>query len=99
MARRLWLTFCVSVSADDKPSFPRTAGLQVSQEVFGKLPDGTAVERYTLTNSHGLRVKVTPRGAAILSVEVPDRAGRMANVTLGPDDFRTSWPTAIPWAC
>ncbi len=51
------------------------------------MPDGTAVERYTLTNSHGLRVKLTPRGAAITSVEVPDRAGRFANVTLGPDDF------------
>ena len=55
------LTLCLPASAEDKPSPPQAAGLQVGKEVFGKLPDGTAVERYTLTNSHGLRVKLTPR--------------------------------------
>ena len=81
------LTWYAPASADDRPSPPRAADLQVFKEVFGAMPDGTAVERYTLSNSHGLRVKLTPRGAAITSVEVPDRAGRLTNVTLGPDDF------------
>jgi aldose 1-epimerase len=83
----IFLTFCVPAPADERPSPPQTAGLQIGHEVFGVMPDGTTVERYTLTNSHGLRMKLTPRGAAITSVEVPDRAGRLANVTLGPDDF------------
>jgi aldose 1-epimerase len=84
----LLLTSCVAALAADEPSSPQAAGLQVGKEVFGKMPDGTTVERYTLTNSHGMRVKLTPRGATILSVEVPDREGRATNVTLGPDDFQ-----------
>ncbi len=88
----LWLnTFLLVCSlpalAADPPAAPQAAGLQVSHDVFGKMPDGTVVERYTLTNSHGMRVKLLTRGAAILSVEVPDRAGKLTNVTLGPDDF------------
>jgi aldose 1-epimerase len=81
------LALCVPVSAEEKPPVRQSVALQVTQDVFGVMPDGTRIERYTLTNSHGLRVKLTPRGAAITSVEVPDRAGRLANVTLGPDDF------------
>jgi len=88
----LWLgavlfAFCLPMRADDKPAPARATGMQVSREVFGTMPNGTIVERYMLTNSHGLRVKLTPRGAAITSAEVPDRAGRLTNVTLGPDDF------------
>jgi len=88
----LWLnavlsTICLPAPADEAPSPQQAAGLQVRQEVFGAMPDGTIVQRYVLTNGHGLRVKLTPRGAAITSVEVPDRAGTLTNVTLGPDDF------------
>jgi len=59
----------------------------VAQDRFGAMPDGTLVDRYTLTNGSGLRVKIVNRGAAITSVEVPDRSGKLANVTLGPDTF------------
>ncbi|MCY2991053.1 MAG: galactose mutarotase [Planctomycetota bacterium] len=60
---------------------------RVEKSVFGRLPDGTAVELYTLTNPHGLEVKVMTYGATITSVKTPDRDGKFANVTLTLDTF------------
>lgn len=52
-------------------------------EIFGALPDGTLVDVFTLTNRHGLRMRVMTYGAVILSLEVPDRSGKLADVVLG----------------
>jgi aldose 1-epimerase len=52
---------------------------------YGKMPDGTAVSLYTLTNDKGMRVKITNYGAITVSVEVPDKAGKLTDVTLGYD--------------
>ncbi|NJC39850.1 aldose 1-epimerase [Brevundimonas alba] len=46
-------------------------------------PSGEAVEAVTLTNAAGVRVRILNLGAAIQSVIVPDREGRMADVALG----------------
>jgi hypothetical protein len=59
------------------------SGLRVVKAPFGTMPDGAAVALYTLSNGSGLRVKITPFGAAIASVETPDRAGKWANLTTG----------------
>jgi aldose 1-epimerase len=55
------------------------------QAAYGRLPDGRPVELYTLTNANGLRVRLTNFGALTVSVETPDRAGRLADITLGCD--------------
>lgn len=52
-------------------------------EPFGQTPDGESVEVYTLTNANGLRMRVMTYGATVLSLEVPDREGRLADVVLG----------------
>lgn len=52
-------------------------------EFFGAMPDGTAVDVYTLTNSHGLTMRMMTYGAVVLSLEVPDRSGQLADVVLG----------------
>lgn len=57
------------------------------KEPFGKTPEGAEVDLYTLTNANGLRVKIMTYGATITSVEVPDRDGRLANVTLSLDSL------------
>lgn len=56
-------------------------------EPFGTTPDGQKVVRYTLTNKNGLVVRLINYGAAIQELSVPDRAGKIADVTLGFDDL------------
>lgn len=56
-----------------------------TSEKFGSLADGAAVERVTLTNSHGVSASVITLGATLQSLVVPDRAGRPGDVVLGHD--------------
>lgn len=56
-----------------------------TRATFGKLPDGTAVEVFTITNRRGVEVRLIEYGAAILSLRTPDRGGRMDDVVLGFD--------------
>lgn len=55
------------------------------RDVFGVTPDGVPVEAFTLSNSSGIRIRFIALGGIILSVEVPDRTGRVDDVTLGYD--------------
>lgn len=52
-------------------------------ELFGTTSSGAAVEQYTLTNMHGVEVKMITFGGTITSIRVPDRNGVFANVNLG----------------
>lgn len=52
---------------------------------------------YTLTNIYGAKVMLSSLGAGIMSVEVPDADGNMANVALGyadPADYMADGPCA-----
>ncbi|MDT0441228.1 aldose epimerase family protein [Streptomyces johnsoniae] len=51
-------------------------------EVFGHLPDGTEVHRWTLSRG-GTRLKVLSYGGIVQSLELPDRDGEYVNVSLG----------------
>ncbi len=59
----------------------------IESEPFGTTPDGTQVNRYTLTNTSGMRVRILTYGGIIQSIEVPDRHGQFANVALGFDNL------------
>jgi aldose 1-epimerase len=61
-------------------------GLSISKSSFGSV-DGTAVDKYTLSNAHGMSVSILTYGGIIQSLSVPDRRGRSANVTLGFDNI------------
>jgi len=63
------------------------AVLSVISTPFGKLPDGSPVTAYTLTNRHGIQVKVLDFGAIISELHVPDREGKVADVVLGFDSI------------
>ena len=69
------------------PAAPPSARAGVTRAAFGKLPDGTAVESITLRNAHGVEVRAITYGAIIVSLRVPDRAGRFGDVVLGHDDL------------
>ncbi|MHC3472186.1 aldose epimerase family protein [Streptomyces sp. 7R007] len=55
-------------------------------ELFGTLPDGTPVHRWTLQRA-GVRVRILSYGGIVQSAEVPDRDGRTADVVLGFADL------------
>lgn len=59
----------------------------ITKDAFGKTQDGTAVDLYTLTNSSGMKVKVTTYGGIVTAIEVPDKNGRMDDVVLGFDNL------------
>ena len=52
-------------------------------EVFGKTPDGTSVEVFTLTNKQGIKLRAMTYGAIVVSLETPDREGKSADIVLG----------------
>lgn len=56
------------------------------KDLFGTLADGTRVHRWSLENG-GTRMKVLSYGGIIQSLEIPDRHGRHANVSLGYDNL------------
>lgn len=57
----------------------------VQTQVYGKVPGAGVAEIFTLQNSKGMRARVTEYGAILVGLEVPDRAGKLADVTLGYD--------------
>ena len=61
--------------------------MDVRKELFGRLPDGTAVDIYTLTNKAGLEARIMTYGAILVSLKTPDRAGALADVNLGFDSL------------
>ncbi len=75
----------ISEEPEVKPQSKEEKVMSVQTETFGKMPNGNQVDLYTLTNLNGLRARITNYGAILVSIEVPDRDGRLADVTLGFD--------------
>jgi len=65
----------------------REAGAAVAGTPFGKSPDGTAVEVFTLKNSAGMEARIMTWGGTLISLRVPDAAGKFDDVVLGYDDL------------
>jgi len=59
----------------------------ITRAPFGRTPGGDAVEAFTLTNAHGLEARAATYGGTIVSLSVPDRNGRLADVVLGHDSL------------
>ena len=58
-------------------------------EAFGTTKGEQAVEIYTLKNRRGAEARVMTYGATLVSLSVPDRAGRLEDVVLGFDRLET----------
>ena len=77
----------ISLSAQ-RPEVQGQPAATVTRALFGRLPGGQGVEVYNLTNARGTQVKAITYGAIIQAIRVADRAGRMADVTLGYDSLQ-----------
>jgi aldose 1-epimerase len=64
----------------------RHGSLSIEKSSFGQLDDGTAIDRYTLSN-RSMKVSILTYGGIIQELWAPDRRGRLANVTLGFADL------------
>ncbi|WP_296257477.1 MULTISPECIES: aldose epimerase family protein [unclassified Pseudomonas] len=62
-------------------------GLTSEHAAFGKLADGTTVEKYVLRNSLGMQATVITYGGTLQSLLVPDKHGKTEDVVLGFDDL------------
>ena len=75
--------------------------LKITSQSWGTA-NGQAVNLYTLTNHHGMKVRISNYGGVVQSIWAPDRHGRLANVALGfsnlgdyVNDFQNQpWPAS-----
>lgn len=60
---------------------------KITKSNFGKLPDGTAVDQYTLAGGGGGSCKIITYGGTVTELQVPDKNGQLADVVLGFDNL------------
>ena len=60
--------------------------MEITKELWATAPDGKEIFRYTLKNASGAYVQLASIGAAIVSVVVPDKDGKLDDVVLGYAD-------------
>lgn len=62
-------------------------GITITEKSFGNLQkDGSPVKLYTITNNKGASVDLSDFGATIVSIKVPDKDGKMVDITQGYQD-------------
>jgi aldose 1-epimerase len=59
----------------------------IIEDDIGELGDGRCVALFTLENDRGVRARIMSYGGTVVSLAVPDRAGRLDDVVLGFDDL------------
>jgi len=52
---------------------------------YGKMPDGSEIDLYTLTNVAGMQAGIINYGGAVVTLAAPDKSGKFADVVLGMD--------------
>ncbi len=59
--------------------------MKLGKKPFGKTADGKEVVLYSLQNKNGMEVQIMTYGGSVISLRVPDRLGKFADVVLGYD--------------
>jgi aldose 1-epimerase len=59
----------------------------IASVTFGKTPDGTTVELFTLRNTRGMEARIATYGGIVTYLSAPDRKGQYADVVLGYDSL------------
>jgi aldose 1-epimerase len=58
----------------------------ITMKSFGQLPDGRQTHLFTLENARGFRADISDFGGTVVNLYVPDKAGKLADVSLGFDN-------------
>jgi len=61
--------------------------MSIEKRHYGNMPDGQEVSIFTLTNKNGLSAEIINYGGIVVSLNVPDKNGKMADVVLGMDSL------------
>ena len=67
-------------------SMTTEAKTKATNQSFGKTPDGTPIEIYTLSDAV-CEARIMTYGGVVVSLKAPDRDGKPADVVLGWDDL------------
>jgi aldose 1-epimerase len=59
----------------------------IKKAPYGKMPDGTAIYAFTLSNAAGMQATIINYGGIVVSLKVADRNGAMSDVVLGHDSL------------
>lgn len=77
-------TFTKSIKVNDNSIDSSYDGIKIEQKSFGKIKKtGQEAVLYTITNKNGASVDLSTFGAAITSIKVPDKNGKIIDVTQG----------------
>ncbi|HEX8463848.1 MAG TPA: hypothetical protein VF627_04455, partial [Abditibacterium sp.] len=76
----LSLGFCLALSGSVALAAPTAS---ISSKPFGTLPGGEQTTLYTLKNARGATATITNYGGILTSLLVPDKRGKLGDVTLG----------------
>ena len=73
----------VSITVSFTNAYGDDSKMRIDSAPYGKTDNGQNVTLYTLINGHGNSVEMIDYGAIIVSINVPDKNGKRANVTAG----------------
>ncbi|MEX2371311.1 MAG: aldose epimerase family protein [Bacteroidales bacterium] len=61
--------------------------MEITELLFGKLPDGREARLYTLANDQGMEVDITNYGGIVTAIRIPDKHMEPGDVVLGFDNL------------
>lgn len=80
-------TFVKSIKVDNKQIDNNYSGMKINKKSFGTIKKtGEDATLYTITNKNGASVELSTFGATITSIKVPDKNGKLKDVTQGYDN-------------
>jgi len=82
---RLLLMLVASFATTVVFGVPAKARSRTQKQSFGETGDGQQIDLYILTNKNGMEAAITNYGGTVVTLKVPDRNGKLADVVLGYD--------------
>jgi len=87
-------TFVKTVKTDNIAVDKVYDGIMISESSFGRIKKtGELAKLYTITNANGASVKLSSFGATVTAIEIPDKNGKIIDVTQGYNNV-TPYETA-----